>query len=77
MFQRDNRKKLDARKIDQKTKKAAIIGDFLEDDEESKIKGEEAVPKPEGTELTPVRPLPGAPKGMKGEVEEEFSNDCC
>ena len=73
MFQR--LKKLDARKINPKTKKAVLLGDLLGDEEKKKDIQEEitGTPQPAGEELTPVRPLPGAPKGMKGEVEEEYT----
>lgn len=72
MFQRF---KLDARKVDLKTKKAILLKDLLDDDDKEKDIQEEVtgIPQPKGEELTPVSPLPGAPKGMKGEVEEEYT----
>ena len=63
MFQRS--KKLDARRFNSKTKRAAIIGDFLDDEEKKKldVQKEEVpdIPQPEGEKLTPVRPVPGGP----------------
>jgi len=68
-----HRPKLDARRIDPKTKKAVLFEDLLGDNEKEKAKPEEpAVPEGE-EELTPVRQLPGAPKGMHGEVNEEYT----
>lgn len=69
MFQRF--KRLDARRLNLKTKRAALIGDFLDNDEKEEITGEPQLPKED--ELTPVKSLPGAPKGMKGEVIEEYT----
>ena len=68
--------KLDARQLDLKTKRAALIGDFLDDEAKKNIgiPKEEVpdIPQPEGEKLTPVRPLPGGPK-LRGEVEEEYT----
>ncbi len=69
MFRRG--KNLDARKIDRNTKKVALIGDFLDDDEKEEITEKPQLPKEDA--LTPVKSLPGAPKGMKGEVEEDYT----
>ncbi|KKK68411.1 hypothetical protein LCGC14_2944330, partial [marine sediment metagenome] len=66
-----NKKILDARRFDLTTKKAALIGDFLDDEEKKEVGGEPQFPKED--KLTPVKPLPGAPKGMKGEVEEAYT----
>ena len=68
----------DARTVDPKTKKAALLGDSVPDDEKRKLGiPEEEKPDivlPEGEKpLTPVRPLPGAPKGQRGEVEEDYA----
>lgn len=74
MFQRA--KKLDARRLNPKTKRAALIGDFLDDEAKKKldVPKEEIpdIPQPKGEELTPVRTLPGGPK-LRGEVEEEYT----
>ena len=68
--------KLDARKVNSKTKKAVLLEDLLGDEEKKNIGAQEEksdVPKPEGEKLTPVKPLPGAPKGLQGEVEEDYT----
>ena len=75
MFQRS---KLDARRVDPKTKKAVLLDEFLSDDERDKLPGVKKPPEvpgldlPKEDQLTPVRPLPGAPKGQRGEVEEPY-----
>jgi len=72
-----DRYNLDARKVDETTKKAVLFRDLLkgDDEEEKKDIQEEltGVPQPSGEELTPVRKLPGTPKGFEGEVEEEYA----
>lgn len=73
-----HRDKLDARKIDKTAKKAALLRDLLGDDDE-KDKDKEiteeltGIPQPPGEELTPVRRMPGAPRGLGEEVEEEYT----
>jgi len=73
-----NKKTYDARKVDLKTKKAVLLKDLLGDDDE-KDKDKEiteeltGIPQPPGEELTPVRRMPGAPRGLGEEVEEEYT----
>ncbi|MCK4829164.1 hypothetical protein KA005_76280 [bacterium] len=71
-----HRAKLDARRPGLKTKRAALIGDFLDDAEKENLDIQKEktldVPQPEGEKLTPVRPLPGGPK-LRGEVEEAYT----
>ncbi|MEA3341109.1 MAG: hypothetical protein U9R15_14185, partial [Chloroflexota bacterium] len=70
MFRRHN-KNLDARKFNAITKKAARIEDFLDDDDKEEITGEPQLP--EEDKLTPSKSLPGAPRGMGGDVEEDYT----
>lgn len=64
--------KSDARKISLRLKKAVFMGDLLGDEEDDARKDEETGELQKGEELTPVKPLPGTPKGMHGEVEEDY-----
>jgi len=76
MFPRPN--KLDARKINPKTKRAVLLEDLLGDEEKRKIQREEEVTNvppqlPAEDRLTPIKTLRNGPTGMQGEVEEEYT----
>lgn len=71
----------DARIVDPVTKKASLLGDSLDDETKKELGVKKDIPAPKedislppDDELTPIRPLPGAPAGQRGEVEEEYSS---